>query len=58
MNLSHVIASSQSPNPYTHTGFVAYQYFLHVVPRTYIAPRSVPLQTHQYGLTHYIRIMQ
>ncbi|KAF8992353.1 hypothetical protein BDQ17DRAFT_1432428 [Cyathus striatus] len=25
--------------------FVAYQYFLHVVPTTYVTPRSTPLQT-------------
>ncbi|KAF8155291.1 hypothetical protein K438DRAFT_1621889, partial [Mycena galopus ATCC 62051] len=30
------------------TAFVAYQYFLHVVPTTYIAPRSVPLHMNQY----------
>jgi hypothetical protein len=33
--------------------FVAYQYFLHVVPTTYIAPRSAPLRTNQYSVTHY-----
>jgi hypothetical protein len=35
--------------------FIAYQYFLHVVPTTYIAPRSNPLHTHQYSVTHYTR---
>lgn len=35
--------------------FIAYQYFLHVVPTTYIAPRSAPLHTHQYAVTHYTR---
>ena len=38
-----------------HTDFVAYQYFLHVVPTTYIAPRSSPLHTAQYSVTHYTR---
>jgi len=37
------------------TDFIAYQYFLHVVPTTYIAPRSEPLHTHQYSVTHYTR---
>ncbi|CCL99926.1 uncharacterized protein FIBRA_01951 [Fibroporia radiculosa] len=37
--------------------FVAYQYYLHVVPTTYIAPRSTPLHTHQYSVTHYTRTM-
>lgn len=35
--------------------FISYQYFLHVVPTTYIAPRSRPLKTHQYSVTHYTR---
>lgn len=38
--------------------FVAYQYFLHVVPTTYIAPRSKPLRTHQYSVTHYTRVLE
>ncbi|KAI0926321.1 hypothetical protein AcV5_008816 [Taiwanofungus camphoratus] len=68
MNLSHVITEF-SFGPYfpditqpldnsfeiTHDPFVAYQYFLHVVPTTYIAPRSSPLHTHQYSVTHYTR---
>ncbi|KIK02931.1 hypothetical protein K443DRAFT_677094 [Laccaria amethystina LaAM-08-1] len=71
MNLSHVITEfSFGPhfpditqpldNSFESTDerFVAYQYFLHVVPTTYIAPRSAPLQTHQYSVTHYTRIMQ
>ena len=37
---------------------MAYQYFLHVVPTTYIAPRSAPLHTHQYSVTHYTREME
>ncbi|KAF5345657.1 hypothetical protein D9757_014210 [Collybiopsis confluens] len=71
MNLSHVI-SEFSFGPYfpdivqpldysfevTQEPFVAYQYFLHVVPTTYIAPRSSPLHTHQYSVTHYTRVMQ
>jgi len=35
--------------------FIAYQYFLHVVPTTYVAPRSQPLRTNQYSVTHYTR---
>ncbi|KAI0353648.1 DUF1692-domain-containing protein [Trametes cingulata] len=70
MNLSHVITEF-SFGPYfpditqpldnsfelTHDPFVAYQYFLHVVPTTYIAPRSKPLNTHQYSVTHYTRVL-
>ena len=36
-----------------YLAFIAYQYFLHVVPTTYIAPHSAPLNTHQYSVTHY-----
>ncbi|KIK60143.1 hypothetical protein GYMLUDRAFT_168426 [Collybiopsis luxurians FD-317 M1] len=71
MNLSHVITEF-SFGPYfpdivqpldysfelAKDPFVAYQYFLHVVPTTYIAPRSTPLHTHQYSVTHYTRVMQ
>ncbi|CAL1715892.1 unnamed protein product [Somion occarium] len=71
MNLSHVITEF-SFGPYfpditqpldnsfelTDQPFVAYQYFLHVVPTTYIAPRSKPLNTHQYSVTHYTRILE
>ncbi|TFK93799.1 DUF1692-domain-containing protein [Polyporus arcularius HHB13444] len=70
MNLSHVITEF-SFGPYfpdiaqpldnsfelTSDPFVAYQYFLHVVPTTYIAPRSKPLQTNQYSVTHYTRVL-
>ncbi|KAJ7278215.1 DUF1692-domain-containing protein [Mycena rebaudengoi] len=70
MNLSHVITEF-SFGPYfpditqpldnsleiTHDPFVAYQYFLHVVPTTYVAPRSAPLHTHQYSVTHYTRVL-
>ncbi|KAF9790324.1 DUF1692-domain-containing protein [Thelephora terrestris] len=66
MNLSHVITEF-SFGPYfpdiaqpldnsfelTHEPFIAYQYFLHVVPTTYIPPRSHPLRTNQYSVTHY-----
>ncbi|CAK5269986.1 unnamed protein product [Mycena citricolor] len=69
MNLSHVITEF-SFGPYfpeivqpldnsfevTTDHFVAYQYFLHVVPTTYIAPRSSPLHTNQYSVTHYTRV--
>jgi hypothetical protein len=68
MNLSHVITEF-SFGPYfpdiaqpldysfeiAREPFIAYQYFLHVVPTTYIAPRSKPLQTNQYSVTHYTR---
>ncbi|KAJ7471078.1 DUF1692-domain-containing protein [Mycena latifolia] len=70
MNLSHVITEF-SFGPYfpditqpldnslevTHDPFVAYQYFLHVVPTTYVAPRSAPLHTNQYSVTHYTRVL-
>ncbi len=36
--------------------FVAYQYYLHVVPTTYIAPRTKPLSTSQSSVTHYPRV--
>ncbi|KAF8992350.1 endoplasmic reticulum vesicle transporter-domain-containing protein [Cyathus striatus] len=68
MNLSHTI-SEFSFGPFfpemvqpldnsfevTTEPFIAYQYFLHVVPTIYIAPRSTPLNTHQYSVTHYTR---
>ncbi|KAK7442515.1 hypothetical protein VKT23_016113 [Stygiomarasmius scandens] len=71
MNLSHVI-SEFSFGPYfpeitqpldysfevARDPFVAYQYFLHVVPTSYIAPRSSPLNTAQYSVTHYTRILE
>ncbi|KIY66202.1 DUF1692-domain-containing protein [Cylindrobasidium torrendii FP15055 ss-10] len=69
MNLSHVITEfSFGPHfpeivqPLDNSfevavdPFVAYQYFLHVVPTTYVAPRSSPLETNQYSVTHYTRI--
>ena len=71
MNLSHVIDEFSfgpffpditQPLDYsvevTHDPFVAYQYFLHVVPTTYIAPRSKPLDTNQYSVTHYTRVLE
>ncbi|KAG8213457.1 endoplasmic reticulum vesicle transporter-domain-containing protein [Butyriboletus roseoflavus] len=68
MNLSHVITEF-SFGPYfpditqpldysfelAKERFVAYQYYLHVVPTTYVAPRSPPLHTNQYSVTHYVR---
>jgi len=42
----------------TNDSFIAYQYFLHVVPTTYIAPRSSPLHTNQYSVTHYSRVLK
>lgn len=70
MNLSHVI-SEFSFGPFfpeitqpldnsfelTYDPFVAYQYYIHVVPTTYIAARSAALQTHQYSATNYMRKM-
>ena len=70
MNLSHIITEF-SFGPYfpdivqpldnsfeiTHEHFVAYQYFLHIVPTTYIAPRSKALNTNQYSVTHYTRVL-
>ncbi|KAF9072544.1 endoplasmic reticulum vesicle transporter-domain-containing protein [Rhodocollybia butyracea] len=71
MNLSHVITEFSfgpffpeiaQPLDYSFElatdPFIAYQYFLHVVPTTYIAPRSDPLHTHQYSVTHYTRVME
>ncbi|KZT65910.1 DUF1692-domain-containing protein [Daedalea quercina L-15889] len=68
MNLSHVITEF-SFGPYfpeivqpldnsfelAQDPFMAYQYYLHIVPTTYIAARSTPLYTHQYSVTHYTR---
>ncbi|KAF9457772.1 endoplasmic reticulum vesicle transporter-domain-containing protein [Collybia nuda] len=71
MNLSHTISEFSfgphfpditQPLDYsfevTEEPFIAYQYFLHVVPTTYIAPRSAPLHTHQYSVTHYTRVLE
>lgn len=71
MNLSHVITEF-SFGPYfpdisqpldysfeiAKEPFMAYQYFLHVVPTTYIAPRSPLLETNQYSVTHYTRKLE
>jgi hypothetical protein len=38
--------------------FISYQYFMHVVPTKYIAPRSAPLSTNQYSVTHYTRVLE
>ncbi|KAI0246080.1 endoplasmic reticulum vesicle transporter-domain-containing protein [Lactifluus subvellereus] len=66
MNLSHVITEfsfgkhfPEITQPLDNSfeiarhNFLAYQYFLRVVPTTYIAPRSEPLHTNQYSVTHY-----
>lgn len=37
--------------------FIAYQYFLHVVPTKYIVP-GMTLFTNQYSVTHYTRVLQ
>ncbi|EAU85239.1 endoplasmic reticulum-Golgi intermediate compartment protein 2 [Coprinopsis cinerea okayama7 len=71
MNLSHVIQEfSFGPHfpeivqpldnsfEATHEHFIAYQYFLHVVPTTYVAPRTAPLETNQYSVTHYTRVLE
>jgi len=68
MNLSHVITKF-SFGPYfpditqpldyslemTQEPFIAYQYFLSIVPTKYVAPRSPPLITNQYSVTHYVQ---
>lgn len=41
----------------TTEAFAAIQYYLHVVPTTFIAPRTTPLRTHQYSVTHYTRTL-
>lgn len=51
------LSSALTPHPRASSAFMAYQYFLHVVPTTYIAPRSSPLHTHQYSVTHYTRTL-
>lgn len=38
--------------------FISYQYFLHIVPTRYTAPRSSPLETNQYSVTHYTRLLE
>lgn len=71
MNLSHIITEfSFGPHfpdivqpldnsfEATDKNFIAFQYFLHVVPTTYIAPRTKPLRTSQYSVTHYTREVQ
>jgi len=68
MNLSHVITKFSfgpyfpditQPLDYSlelgNEPFVAYHYFLSIVPTTYVAPRSPPLITNQYSVTHYVR---
>ncbi|KAL5504002.1 hypothetical protein ACEPAH_8075 [Sanghuangporus vaninii] len=71
MNLSHVITDF-SFGPYfpdmaqplkntfelTSEPFVAYQYFLNVVPTTYKAAGAKPVHTNQYSVTHYRRILE
>jgi hypothetical protein len=37
------------------TEFIAYQYYLRVIPTTYVAPRTQPLHTNQYSVTRYER---
>ncbi|EIW83563.1 DUF1692-domain-containing protein [Coniophora puteana RWD-64-598 SS2] len=69
MNLSHVITEF-SFGPYfpdisqpldysfevAKDPYTAFQYYMHVVPTNYIAPRSKPLETNQYSVTHYTHI--
>lgn len=43
---------------YLYAAFTAFQYFLTVVPTTYVAPRKSPLRTHQYSVTHYTRVLE
>ncbi|KAF8814192.1 hypothetical protein BYT27DRAFT_7179799, partial [Phlegmacium glaucopus] len=42
----------------TDKDFIACQYFLHMVPTTYISLRTNPLRTNQYSVTHYTREVQ
>ncbi|KAH7911534.1 endoplasmic reticulum vesicle transporter-domain-containing protein [Hygrophoropsis aurantiaca] len=70
MNMSHVITEF-SFGPYfpdisqpldysfelASKPWMAYQYFLHVVPTVYVAPRSEPLRTNQYSVNHYMRTL-
>ncbi|KIY42996.1 endoplasmic reticulum-derived transport vesicle ERV46 [Fistulina hepatica ATCC 64428] len=71
MNLSHVINEFSfgpyfpditQPLDYSHEiaqdPFVAYQYYVHVVPTTYVASRATPLHTNQYSVTHYTRVLE
>ena len=68
INMSHIISEFSfgryfpditQPLDYsfekTDQAFVAFQYFLTVVPTTYVAPRSKPLHTYQYSVTHYVK---
>ncbi|KAN0133418.1 DUF1692 domain containing protein [Lactarius tabidus] len=68
MNMSHVITEFSFGQHFpeitqpldnsfevTHDKFIAYQYYLRVVPTTYVAPRTQPLHTNQYSVTHYER---
>jgi hypothetical protein len=71
INMSHIITEF-SFGPYfpditqpldysfetTDQPFVAFQYFLTVVPTTYVAPRSRPLHTYQYSVTHYVKQLE
>ncbi|EJD39021.1 DUF1692-domain-containing protein [Auricularia subglabra TFB-10046 SS5] len=71
MNLSHII-SEFSFGPFmpdisqpldnlfevAKEPFTAYQYFLTVVPTTYVAPRSYPMRTNQYSVTNYKRVFE
>jgi endoplasmic reticulum-Golgi intermediate compartment protein 2 len=41
----------------SNIAFTAYQYFLTVVPTTYIVPRAEPLHTNQYSVTHYKKVL-
>ena len=38
--------------------FIAYQYFLHIVPTTYVAPRQAAVKTNQYSVTHYTKTFE
>ncbi|KZV91247.1 DUF1692-domain-containing protein [Exidia glandulosa HHB12029] len=71
MNLSHVV-SEFSFGPFipdisqpldnlfevAREPFTAYQYFLTVVPTTYVAPRAYPMRTNQYSVTNYKRTFE
>ncbi len=49
------LSSVEDPHSNVPADFIAYQYYLRVVPTTYVAPRTEPLHTNQYSVTHYER---
>ncbi|GJJ08212.1 hypothetical protein Clacol_002420 [Clathrus columnatus] len=60
LDYSFEVAQDRTSYDYINTDldFVAYQYFLTVVPTTFIAGRQKPLHTNQYSVTHYERVLE